>query len=181
MIPTPLTKKFAALLESQFKELRVEFIETHRILGAGLMFKPSRDETRHPYVEPGFKFMAKTELYHIYVHHRRIIQKKLFIIHPLMHKIFVLSINAFPEVMIDFKVYRQMGVLTIKAWLKLVEKEVFKWDEHISLNWYPEVVYQFTGKKSLADVPKKYRPIYVACAHNLIATRVGLTCTFLIL
>ncbi|XP_046671246.1 uncharacterized protein LOC124361246 [Homalodisca vitripennis] len=171
-LPKKLFIKYKDLAEKILEEVKKDYSKTMYDLGLYKMIKQYPDEVRRQIISPIKPDTGgKTANYPRYCAKRKMVQKHLFITHPLVRNIQKKSYYAFPEYFVDFSTYRDKDVFELDQLMSLINADLKKSEDYLSKTWYLKLMINF-NRRILDGVPKKLQQHLIRCASNVIAIQV---------
>lgn len=171
LIPKKLQKNYMLALKILINECRKNWDDClHEFIVKSII----RDEPgidRKRYKEKNLKFGGRTENYQIFLKIKKILEKRLFIVHPFMRKILDTSTVMFPVYLVNFSTYRKRGLTPIEEVFKHFNDEL-KISEVIVLNWYEQLIMNFESDPQNDLATHKNKNELVLCIKNAIIMQI---------
>ncbi|XP_021171969.2 dynein heavy chain 12, axonemal [Fundulus heteroclitus] len=101
---------------------------------------------------------------------RRMIQKKLHILHPVMQTILDISYTAFTHTVI-FEPHRAVETVDWKSLRRSAAVECRKKEAHIMNTWFPQIIHLLTDKENLDTIKEEKLDSFYNCASTLLSNQ----------
>lgn len=172
-VPQELCKKYSKQLEDILGEARKEFTKTLFDQGIYTMMQPFPGEIRRQLLSPVKEDIGgKTENYPKFCARRNILEKKLFITHPLVRSIQKKSYFSIPESLVDFKIYRSKDLgFELDYLMSLIKLDLKKSEDFLSKTWYLKLMIT-VPRRAFEGVPSKLQKYLFRCSSSAISIQI---------
>uniref|UniRef100_A0A3Q2NRV0 Dynein axonemal heavy chain 12 n=1 Tax=Fundulus heteroclitus TaxID=8078 RepID=A0A3Q2NRV0_FUNHE len=102
---------------------------------------------------------------------RRMIQKKLHILHPVMQTILDISYTCESPISFYLFIYRAVETVDWKSLRRSAAVECRKKEAHIMNTWFPQIIHLLTDKENLDTIKEEKLDSFYNCASTLLSNQ----------